>query len=67
MIDKKSKKPEGVAFYHIRKELGLTKNSIVSLITQGELKLNDYDRIDETYYNRFKEKWNSKPDWMKRK
>lgn len=70
MANKKPKIKKGVPFYHLRKELGLRPASVISLINKGELKLNDYDKIDEESYLKFKEGYQeslkNKPEWMKK-
>ena len=59
-------KIEGIPLSRLYKEFGLAVNTVKSLIKQGDLKLNDHDRIDEEYYMRFKEEWLKKPEWMRR-
>jgi hypothetical protein len=66
MQDKQTKVNKGVSFYQLQKELKLTPASVRSLINKGQLKLNDYDKIDEESYLKFKENWKDKPAWMKR-
>lgn len=64
---KKEKINKGIAYSAISREFGLSFKTVLSLVNQGELKLNDYDKIDEEYYLKFKEKWRDKPEWMKKK
>lgn len=63
----KTKKFKGYSFSHVSRELGFSFRAIQSLIREGDLKLNDYDKIDEEYYLKFKAEWDKKPDWMKKK
>ena len=56
----------GIPLNKIRSEFGIAHNTVLSLINRGELKLNDYDRVDEEYYNKYKEEWLKKPEWLRR-
>lgn len=65
-MSKPKKDIPGVPLGRIRSELGVAHNTVISFINRGDLKLNDYDRVDEEYYNRFKEDWLRKPEWMRK-
>lgn len=67
MKTKKEKINKGISYSSVSREFGLSFKAVLSLVNQGELKLNDYDKIDEEYYVKFKEKWKDKPEWMKKK
>lgn len=67
MRSKKPKINKGISFSRMFDEFGLASRSVYSLINKGDLKLNDYNKIDEEYYLKFKKEWENKPDWMKKK
>lgn len=56
----------GISISRIREEFGLAHNTVMGLINRGELKLNDYDRVDEEYYEKYKNAWLQKPEWLRR-
>ena len=58
---------EGFSFSKVSREFGLSYRTIQGLVRNGELKLNDYDKIDVQSYEQFKEEWDKKPDWMKKR
>lgn len=64
---KKQKIDKGMSYSAISKEFGFSLKSVVSLVKKGELKLNDYDKIDNESYLKFKQSWEDKPEWMKKK
>ena len=66
IMSKPRKDVPGVTLGRVRAELGVAHNTVISLINRGELKLNDHDRVDEEYYERYKEDWLRKPDWMRK-
>lgn len=67
MANKKQKIDKGMSYSAISKEFGFSLKSVVSLVKRGELKLNDYDKIDNESYLKFKQSWEDKPEWMKKK
>ena len=67
MANKKQKIDKGMSYSEISKEFGFSLKSVVSLVKRGELKLNDYDKIDNESYLKFKQSWEDKPEWMKKK
>lgn len=67
MAVKKQKINKGISYSAVSREFGLSVKAVISLVNKGELKLNDYDKIDEEYYIKFKEQWKDKPEWMKKK
>lgn len=67
MTMKKEKIDKGMSYSAISKEFGFSLKSVVSLVKKGELKLNDYDKIDNESYLKFKQSWEDKPEWMKKK
>ena len=67
MTMKKQKIDKGMSYSAISKEFGFSLKSVVSLVKRGELKLNDYDKIDNESYLKFKQSWEDKPEWMKKK
>lgn len=58
---------EGFCFSQASREFGLSYRTIQGLVRNGQLKLNDYDKIDVQSYEQFKEEWNKRPDWMKKR
>lgn len=64
---KKEPIDKGIKFSVLAKEYGFSYRYIQGLVRKGEIKLNDYDRIDNESYFKFKQEWDSKPDWMKKK
>lgn len=60
-------KYNGYSFSYVSRELGLSYRTIQGLVRNGELKLNDDDKIDEESYNLYKEEWDKRPDWMKKR
>lgn len=66
MTIKKQKAYEGVSYSAVSKEFGFSLKTVISLVNRGELKLNDYDKIDDESYLKFKEQWKDKPEWMKK-
>ena len=64
---KKEKINKGISYSTVSREFGLSVKAVITLVNKGELKLNDYDKIDEEYYKKFKEQWMDKPEWMKKK
>lgn len=58
---------EGFSFSQASREFGLSYGTIRRLVESGKLKLNDYNKIDVKSYEEFKEEWDKKPDWMKKR
>jgi hypothetical protein len=67
MTIKKEITDKGLRFSDVMNDFGFSHRYIQGLIKRGELKLNDYDRIDVNSYLEFKKEWDNKPDWMKKK
>ena len=67
MTTKKQKVYQGVSYSTVSREFGFSFKTVIGLVNRGELKLNDYDKIDDESYLKFKEEWKDKPAWMKRK
>jgi hypothetical protein len=65
-MSKLKKDIPGVPLGRVRVELGVAHNTVIGLINRGELKLNDYDRVDEDHYEKYKTEWLKKPEWMRK-
>ena len=54
MATKKQKAYQGVSYSTVSKEFGFSFKTVIGLVNRGELKLNDYDKIDDESYLKFK-------------
>lgn len=66
-MPKKVAKYQGLSFSKVSKDLNLSYRSVQILVREGELKLNDDDKIDEESYLKYKVEWDKKPNWMKKR